>query len=256
MTRPPPSSPLFPHPPFFPPPPATRVGSRLSGSRQMGGWLPHRGDGSPDGPQAPRRSAARHGAGQDRGPSFQRRRSPRLERLLVCLEATLRPKRRRMATSLFLEQTTQETDRLGRLTSGHMVTLTARRRRDRISRSRGGDRQSAVGLPPEEGMETKGGEALPEVVAESVTPPWRVLWTSSNCEQLVYSQLAAKGFDMFLPTVETWCRRGGGRPLSRIPMFGGHLFLRPPLDQASYLEAYNTRGLVGIPTERWDRPHD
>src|SRR2546427_5256900 len=192
----------------------------------MGGWLPHRGDGSPDGPQAPRRSAARHGAGQDCGPGFQRRRSPRLEGLLVCLEATLRPKRRRMAAALFLEQHTQETDRLERLTSGHVVTLAAGRRRDRISRSRGGDRHSAVGLAPEGRVETKGGEALPEVVAETVTPPWRVLWTSSNCEQLVYDQLAAKGFDMFLPTAEPWSRRAGARRLSPAPLSGASLFLR------------------------------
>src|SRR5436309_10327897 len=102
-------------------------------------------------------------------------------------------------------------------------------------------------------METKGGEALPEVVAEPVTSPWRVLWTSSNCEQLVYDQLAAKGFDMFLPTVETWCRRGGVRRLSRVPLFRGYLFLRHMMDKASYLEAYKARGLVRILGERWDR---
>ena len=106
---------------------------------------------------------------------------------------------------------------------------------------------------PKEGMETKGGEALPEVVAESVTSPWRVLWTSSNCEQLVYDQLAAKGFDMFLPTVEAWSRRGGVRRLSRVPMFGGYLFLRHAMDKASYLEVYKARGLVRILGERWDQ---
>ena len=106
---------------------------------------------------------------------------------------------------------------------------------------------------PKEGMETKGGEALPEVVAETVTSPWRVLWTSSNCEQLVHDQLAAKGFDMFLPTVEAWCRRGGVRRLSRVPLFRGYLFLRHMMDKASYLEAYKARGLVRILGERWDR---
>src|SRR5947207_1641130 len=102
-------------------------------------------------------------------------------------------------------------------------------------------------------METKGGEALPEVVAETVTPPWRVLWTSSNCEQLVHDQLAARGFDMFLPTVEAWCRRGGVRRLSRVPLFRGYLFLRHMMDKASYLEAYKARGLVRLLGERWDR---
>src|SRR5204863_3737664 len=102
-------------------------------------------------------------------------------------------------------------------------------------------------------METKGGEALPEIVTESMIPRWRVLWTHSNCEQLVYDQLAAKGFDPFLPTVEAWSRRGGVRRLARIPMFGGYLFLRHAMDKASYLEVYKARGLVRILGERWDQ---
>src|SRR6058998_2988591 len=102
-------------------------------------------------------------------------------------------------------------------------------------------------------METKGGEALSEIVAEAVTPRWRVLWTHSNCEQLVSDQLAAKGFDLFLPTVETWSRRGGVRRLSRVPLFRGYLFLRHVMDKASYLEVYKARGLVRLLGERWDR---
>ena len=114
-------------------------------------------------------------------------------------------------------------------------------------------REFIVGLAPERGTKTKGGEALPEMVTESVMPRWRVLWTHSNCEQLVHDQLAAKGFDPFLPTVEAWSRRGGVRRLARIPMFGGYLFLRHAMDKASYLEVYKARGLVRILGERWDR---
>ena len=110
-----------------------------------------------------------------------------------------------------------------------------------------------VGLVPEEGMETKGGEALPEIVTESMIPRWRVLWTHSNCEQLVCDQLAAKGFDLFLPSVEAWSRRGGVRRLSRVPLFGGYLFLRHAMDKASYLEVYKARGLVRILGERWNQ---
>lgn len=94
---------------------------------------------------------------------------------------------------------------------------------------------------------------MAEVVAESRAPRWRVLWTRSNCEQLVYDQLAAKGFDLFLPSVEVWCRRGGLRRLSRLPLFRGYLFLRHWMDKAGYLEVYKTRGLVRILGERWDR---
>jgi transcription antitermination factor NusG len=101
-------------------------------------------------------------------------------------------------------------------------------------------------------MEAKGGEALPEVAVES-TARWHVLWTRSNCEQLVYDQLTGKGFDLFFPTVEAWSRRGGVRRLARMPMFGGYLFLRHAMVKAHYLEIYKTRGLVRILGERWDQ---
>jgi transcription termination/antitermination protein NusG len=100
--------------------------------------------------------------------------------------------------------------------------------------------------------ETEGGEALP-VFGDSTTPRWRVLWTHSNCEQLVFDQLVAKGFDPFLPTVEAWCRRAGGKTLARTPLFRGYLFLRHAMDKASYLEVRKARGLVRVLGERWDR---
>ena len=102
-------------------------------------------------------------------------------------------------------------------------------------------------------METKGGEALPEIVTESVMPRWRVLWTRSNCEQLVYDQIATKGLEPFLPTIEAWSRRGGVRHRSRVPLFRGYLFLRHAMDKASYLEVRKARGLVRMLGERWAR---
>jgi transcription termination/antitermination protein NusG len=100
---------------------------------------------------------------------------------------------------------------------------------------------------------TKGGEALPEIVSSIVIPRWRVLWTQSNHEELVRDQLSAKGFDVFLPTVESWSRRGGTRRLARLPLFRGYLFLRHAMDKASYLEVCKARGLVRVLGERWDQ---
>jgi transcription antitermination factor NusG len=99
---------------------------------------------------------------------------------------------------------------------------------------------------------TKGGEALAEIDGNPVTDRWHVLWTRSNCEQAVHDQLAAHGFDLFLPTVESWLRRGGVRSLARVPLFSGYLFLRHAMDKASYLAVYKARGLVRILGERWD----
>ena len=51
-----------------------------------------------------------------------------------------------------------------------------------------------------------------DVVAPARPPAWHVLWTHSNSEKLVADQLAAKGFSIFLPTLDVWTRRGGSRP--------------------------------------------
>jgi transcription termination/antitermination protein NusG len=94
---------------------------------------------------------------------------------------------------------------------------------------------------------------LPEIAEESVAVSWRVAWTRSNCEQLVYDQLVPKGFDLFLPTAEAWSRRGRFRVRGRVPLFRGYLFLRHAMDKASYLEVCKARGLVRLLGKRWDQ---
>ncbi len=84
-------------------------------------------------------------------------------------------------------------------------------------------------------------------------PKWHVLWTQSHCEQRVYDQLLAKGFEVFLPKIEAWSRRNGLRHLIRTPMFPGYLFLRHAIDKLGYIEVHKARGLVRILGERWDR---
>src|SRR5262245_6689953 len=113
----------------------------------------------------------------------------------------------------------------------------------------------------ENAVRTKGGEALPgaavvetsSMVDRHAAERWYVLWTHSNSEQLVHNQLAAKGFELFLPTIEAWSRRGGIRRLARVPMFSGYVFLRHAIDKASYIEICKARGLVRVLGERWDQ---
>lgn len=83
-------------------------------------------------------------------------------------------------------------------------------------------------------------------------PAWHALWTRSHCEQLVYDQLAAKGFRPSLPKIDIWSRRGGLRHLTRMPMFPGYLFLHHAMDKLSYVEVRKARGLVRVLGERWD----
>ena len=89
---------------------------------------------------------------------------------------------------------------------------------------------------------------------DTTTATWCALWTHVHCEQLVYDQLAAKRFEVFLPLVSVWSRRGGERHLIRTPLFPGYLFLRHAIDKASYIEIVKTRGLTRILGERWDLP--
>ncbi len=93
----------------------------------------------------------------------------------------------------------------------------------------------------------------PQHVGAPAVPQWHALWTRSNCERLVYDQLAAKGFELFLPTIEAWTRRGGCRRRTPVPLFPGYLFLRRAMDKVSYVEVLKARGLVRVLGERWDR---
>jgi transcriptional antiterminator NusG len=83
---------------------------------------------------------------------------------------------------------------------------------------------------------------------------WFVLWTHSNNERLVDEQLAAKGFETFLPMITAWSRRGGVQSSITVPMFPGYVFVHHPIDKRSHVEMLKARGVVRILGERWDRP--
>jgi transcription termination/antitermination protein NusG len=89
--------------------------------------------------------------------------------------------------------------------------------------------------------------------APAMAPRWRAVWTRSNCEQLVFDQLAGKGFRAFLPKMAAWSRRGGRAHRILEPMFPGYLFLHDVLDSRRYVEVLKTRGIVGVLGQRWDR---
>src|SRR2546427_7238513 len=90
-------------------------------------------------------------------------------------------------------------------------------------------------------------------VRASLALAWHALWTRSHCEQLVHDQLAVKGFDLFLPRIDQWSRRGGVRRLIRVPLFPGYVFLHGAMDKGSYVEVLKARGLVQVLGECWDR---
>ncbi len=119
-------------------------------------------------------------------------------------------------------------------------------------------------------IRTEGGGALPEDLtteterpsstttdqslgSDAGAPKWYALWTKSHCEQMVFDQLAAKGFQVFLPKVEAWSRRGGVRHHIPVPMFPGYLFLHHAMELNSYIEVLKTRELVRVLGDGRDR---
>ena len=82
---------------------------------------------------------------------------------------------------------------------------------------------------------------------------WFAVWVRSHFEQLVRDQLAAKSMRVFLPTIKTWLRRRGTRHVVAMPMFPGYLFLHHAMDKHGYVKILQTRGVVRILGERWDR---
>jgi transcription antitermination factor NusG len=119
------------------------------------------------------------------------------------------------------------------------------------------------------GDQIEGGEALPTIVqmrveewaeqrnnlpaAVATACPWYALYTRSHCEQLVYEQLTAKGFHLFLPKMQVWSQRAGVRHRIEVPLFPGYLFLHSQVDSAIYLEVRQARGLVRILGQGWGR---
>ena len=91
------------------------------------------------------------------------------------------------------------------------------------------------------------------VAAAATAYPWYALYTHSHCEQLVYEQLATKGFHLLLPKIQVWSRRAGVRHRIEVPMFPGYLFLHSLVDSATYIEIRKARGLVRILGQGWDR---
>lgn len=94
----------------------------------------------------------------------------------------------------------------------------------------------------------------PANVMEPMGAPWHVLWTHSNCEDLVGGQLRAAGFHPFVPRVESWARRNGSRRAVRVPLFPGYVFLNDALDKARHVEVRKARGVVAVLGEGWERP--
>jgi transcription termination/antitermination protein NusG len=93
-------------------------------------------------------------------------------------------------------------------------------------------------------------QALPRPIAHEA---WYAVWLRSHYEQVVTQQLAAKGFQTFLPQVRSWSRRSGTTRTIRTPMFPGYLFVRDALDKGRYIDLLKVSGVVRVLEDGWSR---
>ena len=86
----------------------------------------------------------------------------------------------------------------------------------------------------------------PRVVDVGEEAAWYAVYTKSRHEQVVDSQLAAKGHEVFLPRIRTWSRRTDRRLRIEVPMFPGYLFVQTTLQPAQHLSILRTVGVVKL----------
>ena len=82
---------------------------------------------------------------------------------------------------------------------------------------------------------------------------WHAIWTRSHREHTVARQLQASRFEIFLPEMSAWSRRGGQLRLIPVPMFPGYLFVRGPIAKPRYVDLLKARGVVRVLGDSWDR---
>ncbi|MDP1930758.1 MAG: transcription termination/antitermination NusG family protein [Gammaproteobacteria bacterium] len=84
-------------------------------------------------------------------------------------------------------------------------------------------------------------------------PSWHVLWTHSNHERAVYEMLSAKGYELLFARIDQWVANKKGKHLARVPMFRSYLFINHAIGKHDYIDISNTKGMVRILGDRWDR---
>ena len=87
------------------------------------------------------------------------------------------------------------------------------------------------GIGPDPGSRTPDQYRARASASKAEPRKWYAVWTKSHCEQIVHDQLAAKGFELFLPEIDVWSSRAGTRRLISTPMFPGYLFVHHEMDK-------------------------
>jgi transcription antitermination factor NusG len=95
-------------------------------------------------------------------------------------------------------------------------------------------------------MMTSRNHTTPHTPIDAPDASWYAVWTARRRERAVEEDLAARGFETFLPQAFTWVRRHDRRRRALTPLFPGYLFLRHALDDRSHAAVLRAPGVVRL----------
>lgn len=86
------------------------------------------------------------------------------------------------------------------------------------------------------------------LIAQPSSAGWYVVWSEARAEKKVAERLAAKGYDVWLPTATTERQWSDRVKQVTVPLFPGYLFVRTP-EQEGYVPLLRTPGVLTLVKE-------
>ncbi len=90
-------------------------------------------------------------------------------------------------------------------------------------------------------------DTLP-IIAPPSSAGWYVVWSEARAEKKVAQRMAAKGYDVWLPTVATARQWSDRLKRVTVPLFPGYLFVRTP-EHDRYVPLLRTPGVLTLVKE-------
>jgi transcription antitermination factor NusG len=86
------------------------------------------------------------------------------------------------------------------------------------------------------------------IIAPPSSASWYVVWSEARAEKKVAQRMAAKGYDVWLPTVTTARQWSDRVKQVTVPLFPGYLFVRTP-EHEGYVPMLRTPGVLTLVKE-------
>ncbi len=86
------------------------------------------------------------------------------------------------------------------------------------------------------------------IIAPPSSAGWYVVWSEARAEKKVAERMAAKGYDVWLPTVTTTRQWSDRIKQVTVPLFSGYLFVRTP-EHEGYVPLLRTPGVLTLVKE-------